>query len=137
MIPGSRFERAWCGALFLATLVGPAAAASRDLEAIARRGSLRVLAGVDHEAAWLSAKGGDAPGFEREVLEGFARLHELRFEVVPVGDWANAIPMLVEGKGDLLAGVNDTPARRRQVDFTAELLPARCRVAATRTCRRG
>jgi cystine transport system substrate-binding protein len=33
--------------------------------------------------------------------------------------------MLVQGGGDLLAGVNDTPARRRRVDFTAELLPAR------------
>jgi membrane-bound lytic murein transglycosylase F len=99
--------------------------AAADLDAIAARGSLRVLAEVDDEAAWFSAKGGDAPGFEREVLEGFARLHKLRFEVVPVGSWSDAIPMLLEGKGDLLAGVNDTPARRRQVDFTVELLPAR------------
>lgn len=99
--------------------------AAADLDAIAARGSLRVLAGVEDDAAWFSAKGGDAPGFEREVLEGFARLHKLRFEVVPVESWSGAIPMLLEGKGDLLAGVNDTPARRRQVDFTVELLPAR------------
>ncbi len=99
--------------------------ASADLNDITARGSLRVLAGIGEDAAWFSLQGGDAPGFEREVLEGFARLHKLRFEVVTVERWEDAIPTLVQGGGDLLAGVNDTAARRRQVDFTAELLPAR------------
>jgi ABC-type amino acid transport substrate-binding protein len=108
----------------LAVLVAPAVALA-DLDAIAARGSLRVLSGVNDDPAWFRAQGGDAPGFEREILEGFARVHKLRFEVVAVKSWADAIPMLVEGNGDLLAGVNDTPARRRLVDFTIELLPAR------------
>ncbi len=124
MRPGAGIQWARRAVLLLAILVGPPVAAVADLDAIAARGSLRVLTG-DDEAAWFSSKGGDAPGFEREVLEGFARLNKLRFEVVPVGSWADAIPMLLAGKGDLLAGVNDTPARRRQVDFTVELLPAR------------
>jgi membrane-bound lytic murein transglycosylase F len=113
----------------LATLLPaiPAAppVAAADLDAIAARGSLRVLVGAGEDPVWFSSKGGDAPGFEREILEGFARLHKLRFEAVVVENWAEAIPTLLQGKGDLLAGVNDTPARRRQVDFTAELLPAR------------
>jgi ABC-type amino acid transport substrate-binding protein len=100
-------------------------AAAADLDAIAARGSLRVLVGAGEEPVWFSVNGGDAPGFEREVLEGFARLHKVRFEAVVVEEWADAIPTLLQGKGDLLAGVNDTPERRRQVDFTAELLPAR------------
>ncbi len=99
--------------------------ASADLDEVRARGSLRVLAGIGEDAAWFSLEGGVAPGFEREVLEGFARLHKLRFEVVPVERWEDAIPMLVQGGGDVLAGVNDTAARRRRVDFTAELLPAR------------
>src|SRR5262245_35841793 len=87
------------------------------------RGTLRVLAGEDEN--WFSLGREGPPGFEREVLEGFARLHGLAFEVVVVERWDEAIPMLVAGRGDLLAGVNDTPARRRTIDFTAELLPAR------------
>jgi ABC-type amino acid transport substrate-binding protein len=119
----SGLRRATCVAL-LPILVG-GREASADLNAIAARGSLRVLVGIGEDAAWFSLEGGDAPGFEREVLEGFARLHKLRFEVVPVERWEDAIPMLVQGGGDLLAGVNDTAVRRRHVDFTAELLPAR------------
>ena len=59
------------------------------------------------------------------MLEGYARLHGLRFEVVPVARWEEAIPMLLAGRGDLLAGINDTPERRRTIAFTEELLPAR------------
>jgi ABC-type amino acid transport substrate-binding protein len=118
-------RRAWRAGIVSACLAASAVVAVADMDAIAARKTLRVLAALDDDAAWFSSKGGEAPGFEREVLEGFARLHRLRFEAVRVGNWADAIPMLLEGKGDLLAGVNDTPARRRQVDFTAELVPAR------------
>jgi ABC-type amino acid transport substrate-binding protein len=114
-----------CAVLLLAAFVGGPGAVVADLDAIAARGSLRVLAGANEDPVWFSMEGGDVPGFEREILEGFARLHKLRFEVVPVANWADALPMLLHGEGDLLAGVNDTPARRRQVDFVAELLPAR------------
>jgi ABC-type amino acid transport substrate-binding protein len=48
------------------------------------------------------------------VLEGFARRHRLRLEIVPVTQWVDAIPMLQAGKGDLLAGVN--AARHLVVD---------------------
>jgi ABC-type amino acid transport substrate-binding protein len=124
VLPARGFRTARRAAI-VALLCAPPVAAAADLDAVAARGTLRVLAAVDDDPAWFSSKEGRAPGFEREVLEGFARLHKLRFEAVSVGSWANAIPMLLEGRGDLLAGVNDTPSRRRQVDFTAELLPAR------------
>jgi ABC-type amino acid transport substrate-binding protein len=86
---------------------------------------LRVLAGNDDDPAWFSATESDSPGFEREVLEGFTRMHRLRFDLVPVTQWEEAIPMLRQAKGDILVGVNDTPERRRLVAFTTELLPAR------------
>jgi ABC-type amino acid transport substrate-binding protein len=125
MKPRLRSAGAVCAAVALAAVVGSTQRAGADLDAITARGSVRVLADPDDDPAWFSAKGGDAPGFEREVLEGFARRHKLRFETVPVERWADAIPMLQAGKGDLLAGVNVTPARQRLVDFTTELLPAR------------
>src|SRR3990172_7224690 len=77
-------------------------AAAADLAEIKARGSLRVLAGADEDPVWFSIRQGESPGFEREVLEGFARLHKLRFEAVPVVRWEEAIPMLLRREDDLL-----------------------------------
>jgi ABC-type amino acid transport substrate-binding protein len=107
-------------------------AGADDLADVKARGVLRVLAASDEDPEWFSMTGGEAPGFEREVLEGFARLHRLRFEVVPVAEWENAIPWLMEDRGDVLAGVNDTEARRKVIAFTAELLPAKNVVVSRR-----
>ena len=107
------------------TLLGLASVAAPDLADLKSRGVVRVLAAADENPEWFSARPAERPGFEREVLEGFARVHKLRFEVVSVKHWDEAIPMLVQKKGDILAGVNDTEARRKLIDFTAELLPAR------------
>jgi peptidoglycan lytic transglycosylase F len=109
--------------LLLAPLLWPGAELRADMKEVKARGALRVLAAQDDN--WFSLDASGPPGFEREVLEGFARLHGLRFETVAIERWEDALPMLVAGRGDLLAGVNDTPARRRAIDFTAELLPAR------------
>ena len=96
------------------------------------RGSLRVLAAADEDPAWFSLRGGASPGFEREVLEGFARLHKLRFEAVPIVRWEEAIPMLLRREGDLVGGMSATPERRQRVDFSIELLPARSIVVTRR-----
>lgn len=109
-----------------------AVVAGADLAEIRTRGSLRVLAAADEDPAWFSQRGGSAPGFEREVLEGFARVQKLRFEVVPVARWEEAIPMLLREEGDLLGGISATPERRLRVDFTVELLPARSIVVTKR-----
>jgi len=119
-LPGRAVWR-WAQAVALLCAVAPQAAA--DLSEVKARGTLRVLAG--HDENWFSLQPGGEPGFEREVLEAFARLHALRFEAVAVERWEDAIPMLLAGRGDLLAGVNDTELRRRTIDFTTELLPAR------------
>ena len=114
--------------LLIAALPAPAG----DLAAIRARGSLRVLVGADEDPIWFSQRGGPQPGFEREVLEGFARLQKLSFEVVPVPHWDEAIPMLQHEAGDVLGGISITPERRQKVDFTIELLPARSIVVTRR-----
>jgi ABC-type amino acid transport substrate-binding protein len=80
---------------------GPRAVA--DLAEVKASGTPRVLAG--HDENWFSLAPSEAPGFEREVLEGFAPLNDLRFETVAIERWDEPIPMLVSGRGDLLAGV--------------------------------
>jgi ABC-type amino acid transport substrate-binding protein len=118
---------------WLAAFVGAAPlAAPADFAAIKARGSLRVLAAADEDPAWFSLRAGPSPGFEREVLEGFARLHKLRFEAVPVVRWEESIPMLLRQDGDVLGGMSVTPERRQRVDFSAELLPARSIVVTRR-----
>jgi len=110
----------------LAVFVGAAPfAAAADLAGIKARGSLRVLAAADEDPVWFSLRAGPSPGFEREVLEGFARLHKLRFEAIPVARWEEAIPMLLRQDVDVVGGMSITPERRQRVDFSSELLPAR------------
>lgn len=120
------------GACLLGGVVAASVAGAGDLAELRKRGSLRVLAAADEDPVWFSQRGGPAPGFEREVLEGFARLQKLRFEVVPIARWEEAIPMLLRQDGDLLGGISATPERRLKVDFTIELLPARSVVVTMR-----
>ncbi|HET7292510.1 MAG TPA: ABC transporter substrate-binding protein [Vicinamibacteria bacterium] len=101
--------------------------ASADLPEIQKRGSLRALAVLsDEETYFVSQKAGQPPGFDIEVLEGFARLHRLKVELVPAAGWDALIPALLKGKGDVVAGgFTDTESRRRQIEFTAEVFPTR------------
>jgi ABC-type amino acid transport substrate-binding protein len=113
--------------ILLAVLIAGLAAgvSARDLDEVRGRGTLRVLASDDESPLWLWWKDEGDPGFEREVLTGFARLNKLKLELVPVAKWEDAIPSLLAGKGDLLAGINATDGRARQIDFSDELLPAK------------
>jgi ABC-type amino acid transport substrate-binding protein len=111
--------------LLAALAAPPAAAAGGDLPQIKARGTLRALTTNEDYPDWFSLKGGADPGFERELLEGFAQLHKLKLEVVFVRTFDGAIPALRAGKGDLVPGIIDTPERRKQIAFTEEVLPSR------------
>jgi ABC-type amino acid transport substrate-binding protein len=96
-----------------------------DLDAIKKAGELRVLV-VDGAPVFVSLSHTGEPGLEREILDGFARLHGLHVRLVEVPAWKDLVPYLLEGKGDLIAGgVGDLPARRRLIDFTSEVFPSR------------
>jgi ABC-type amino acid transport substrate-binding protein len=93
--------------------------------------TLRVLVAADEMPEMFSFEEKGRPGFEREMLEGFCRIHGLRMEVVPVRDFDQIIPMLLRGEGDVVTGIVDTPARRRKVAFSTEVFPVR-HLAVTR-----
>jgi len=92
---------------------------------------LRVLVAADEMPEMFSFTQTGSPGFERELLEGFCRLHGLRLDVVPVPDFGQIIPMLLRGEGDVITGIVDTAARRERVAFTDEVFPVR-HLAVTR-----
>jgi membrane-bound lytic murein transglycosylase F len=107
----------------LVTTLVSAAPAAADLDAVKARGAVRVIVAADEAPETFALRPGGAPGFERELLEGFARLNGLRIDVVTARGYADRIPMLLQNEGDLIAAIFDTPERRRQVDFTVEVMP--------------
>ncbi len=121
--------------LFVWVAAAPAGEA-KDLPEIQRQGSLRVLAVLAEEEAYFVS---DSPrgGFDWELLEGFARLHKVKLELVPVSGWDGLIPALVKGRGDVIAGgFTDTEARRKQIHFTSETFPTRSVVVTRKPTRR-
>lgn len=110
---------------FLAVLIALPATTRADIAEIQSRGTLRVLCSAEEHPAWFAIGEAEPPGFERELLEGFARLLKVKLEVVPVQRWDSVLQDLIEGRGDVIAGINDTAARRKRIAFSVELVPAR------------
>jgi membrane-bound lytic murein transglycosylase F len=111
--------------LMLLLLAAGAATGAGDLPAIQQRGTLRVLV-VDGSPEFYGVRGGGPAGLDRELLDGFGRLHRLQIQTVEVPSWDELVPALLEGRGDLIAGgVTVTDRRRQQVDFTVEVFPTR------------
>jgi ABC-type amino acid transport substrate-binding protein len=113
--------------LALLALAMPLAARAADFPAIAARGVLRVLVNPDvRRPEFFSVRPGTEPGFDQELLLGFASLHRLKLETVTVDGWDALIPALLAGQGDVIAGRFTATARRReQIAFTSEVFPYR------------
>ena len=111
--------------LALALSLSPFTASARDLAELKTRGVLKVLVAADEDEATFSFHAGDAPGLERELIEAFSRLHKLEMRPVPVKDFSDIIPALLRGDGDVILAINATEARRKQIDYTREVLPSR------------
>src|SRR5512140_3016263 len=97
-------------------------AAVADLPEIQARGTLRVIASEGEQPEMFSFDAAAKPGLEREMLEGFARLKRLKLELVKVKAFSDRIPALLRGEGDVVTGLVDTPERRKQIAFSAEIL---------------
>jgi ABC-type amino acid transport substrate-binding protein len=110
-------------AVLAAGLVSAHTLSAADLADIKGRGALRVIVAADEAPETFDAKGGARPGFERELVDTFARLNGLKLEVLPAKSLSDRIPMLLAGKGDLIVAIFDTAERRQQVAFTAEIMP--------------
>ncbi len=116
-------HRTIVGALVVA--VGTTGAVASDLPDIKARGTLKVIAQKGEALEMFRFSGEGEPGFEREMIQGFARIQGVDVEPVPVGTTADRIPALLSGKGDVIIGIVDTESRRSQIAFTGEVLPAR------------
>ncbi len=106
-------------------IMGAAAsfATANDLADVKTRGALRVIIAADESPDTFALTAGTRPGFERELMERFAQLQGVKLEVVRAPGYADRIPMLLRGEGDVIAAIFDTPDRRERVAFTAEVIP--------------
>ena len=103
-----------------------AAPAAADLAEIRARGTLRVAAVLDPNRPEFFSDRPGLPGFDREILQGFAEKNKLELEVVPMTGWDGLVPALVSNKADVAAGrLTDTATRRKSIDFTVEVFPSR------------
>lgn len=107
-----------------AVIAAPAAA---DLAEVRARGTLKVAAVLDPiRPEFFADRPGLHPGFDREVLQGFADKNKLQLEVVPMTGWDALVPALLSNKADVAAGrLTDTATRRKSIDFTVEVFPSR------------
>lgn len=91
-------------------------------------GVLRAVVPNERAEAFVAGPQGvqGFPGFDYEVLEGFARLRKARLEVELCPTWDGLVPALLEGRADVVAGgFTDTAARRQRIDFSTEVFPSR------------
>ncbi len=98
--------------------------------------NLRVLVAADENPEIFSFEDKGRPGLERELLEGFCRVHGLKLVITPVRDFDQIIPMLLRGEGDVITGIVNTAARREKVVFSSEVLPVRHLVVTRRPAAR-
>jgi len=106
-----------------ALLHGAPPLAASDLAEVKQRGALRVIIAADESPDTFSLAPAARPGFEREIMQRFATLQGVRLDVVRAAGYADRIPMLLRGEGDVIAAIFDTPDRREKVAFTTEVIP--------------
>lgn len=89
-----------------------------DMAEIRERGSIRVLI-PDRRVTSHFPRKGHVLDFEPELIESFARLHDLETVWIRVASREELIPQLLGGKGDVIAAnLTASPERKRVVDFT-------------------
>ena len=89
----------------LALAISGVVASATDLAEIRARGTLRVIAQKDEAPEMFRFSGAGEPGFEREMIQGFARVQRLRVEPVQVATSGDRIGALTRGEGDVIIGI--------------------------------
>jgi len=88
-----------------------------DIAALQSRGKLRILVPKRRDS-WLPREG-HPQGIEQELAAQFARSIQLEPVLVYVKNFEELIPLLIEGKGDLIAAnLTVTENRKRLIAFT-------------------
>jgi membrane-bound lytic murein transglycosylase F len=90
-----------------------------DLDALVERGVLRVIVPGTALGESSLPRQGSPVAQQRELAEAFANSLGLRMEPVPVFRLGEMLPLLEEGRADIIAAnLTITPSRQERVDFS-------------------
>ncbi len=93
-----------------------------DFEQIKQRGKLRIVVPANVGGGRYLPRKGSPVSQQFEIAEAFARFHDLVPELVISESFADMIPLLVEGKGDIVVGnLTVTDSRRKKIAFSIPL----------------
>ncbi len=93
-----------------------------DLAVLKNRGKLRILIPANIGGAFYLPRKGWPVDAQHETASSFARRHGLEPVLVPVASFADMIPSLLEGKGDIIAAnLTVTERRREEIAFSVPL----------------
>lgn len=119
--PGDQKLRARLDAFLIARAFSDEVEELGDLPAIEKRKTLRVLTRNNAVSFYLYK--GNREGFDYELIKSFAKSRKLRIEVVLAPSYADLVPMLRAGRGDVIAAsLTATAERAQEVSFTRPYL---------------
>ena len=100
-----------------------------DLDGIKARGSLRIIIPANVGGAYYLPRDGWPVETQHEAAQAFARSQGLEPRLVPVARFADMIPALLEGRGDMIAAnLTITESRRERIAFSVPLTNVRQQV---------
>jgi membrane-bound lytic murein transglycosylase F len=104
-----------------------------DWDAIKQSGRLRIIVPANLGGGRYLPRRGSPVSQQQEVAEAFARFHGLEPELIIAESFADMIPAMLAGKGDLIvANLTVTDARRKQIGFSVPLAHVREKVLVRR-----
>ena len=105
-----------------------------DFEQIKQRGRLRIVVPANVGGGRYLPRKGSPVSQQFEIAQAFAQFHNLVPELVISESFADMIPLLVEGKGDIVVGnLTVTDARRKKIAFSIPLDHVREKVLVAST----
>ncbi len=104
-----------------------------DLDGIKERGSLRIIIPANVGGAFYLPRDGWPVETQHEAAQAFARSYGLEPQLVPVARFADMIPYLLEGRGDMIAAnLTITESRRERIAFSVPLTNVRQQVLVSK-----
>lgn len=100
-----------------------------DLDVLKQRGRLRILIPANVGGAFYLPRAGWPVQAQQEAASRFAQANGLEAELVPVERFAELIPALLTGRGDIIAAnLTVTEARRKHIAFSVPITTVRQQV---------
>ncbi len=93
-----------------------------DLDAILKRGTLRIIVPVNFEGGQFLPRSGSPVTQQQQIAKDFATSLGLKAEIIPVFTMQDILDALLTGRGDLIAAnITITEARKKKMAFSVPI----------------